>query len=163
MDSEKPWVTLHFCLGSNLEHLTFCYICLVMFAKSLKAGLYLMILKIFFQPKWFWKSKNLFFTCLGLLCLALLWLTGECADVFTQPMNAGQFSTKRGDQELQDHLWNGLNAAAVWRAWCEQFCHLPELFAKLITGLLWESLSDHYQPLWHSPSKNIVLVCPRNT
>lgn len=39
-DSEKPGVTQHYSLGSNLEHLTFCYICLVMFTKPVKVGLY---------------------------------------------------------------------------------------------------------------------------
>lgn len=34
MDSEKPWITLHFSLVSNLEHLTICYICI----KIVKAG-----------------------------------------------------------------------------------------------------------------------------
>lgn len=41
MDNEKPWVTQHCSLElSNLEHLTFCYICLVTFTKSVNVGLY---------------------------------------------------------------------------------------------------------------------------
>lgn len=52
MDSEKPWVTLHCSLASNLEHLTFCYICLVYrISEGWPLHLVMMILKVFFQPK----------------------------------------------------------------------------------------------------------------